>query len=53
MIAVPIRVDPLPDPETDSIPEGPGRIVGFQCPEFGMVIDSVGRLGAVLGARGR
>lgn len=53
MIAVPIRVDPLPDPETDSIPEGPGRIVGFQCPEFGMVIDSVGRLGAVLGGHGR
>ena len=41
MISVPIRVDPLPDPETDSIPEGPGRIVGFQCPEFGMIVDSV------------
>lgn len=41
MISVPIRVDPLPDPETDSIPEGPGRIVGFQCPEFGMMLDSV------------
>lgn len=41
MISVPIRVDPLPDPETGSIPEGPGRIVGFQCPEFGMIIDSV------------
>ncbi len=35
MISVPIRVDPLPDPE------GPGRIVGFQCPEFGMIVDSV------------
>ncbi|GMR13827.1 MAG: hypothetical protein BMS9Abin29_2046 [Gemmatimonadota bacterium] len=41
MIPVPIRVDPLPDPETDSIPEGPGRIVGFRCPEFGMIIDSM------------
>lgn len=41
MISVPIRVDPLPDPETDSIPEGPGRIVGFQCPEFGALVDSM------------
>ncbi|MFV2007048.1 MAG: ABC transporter substrate-binding protein, partial [Longimicrobiales bacterium] len=41
MISVPIRVDRLSDPETDSIPEGPGRIVGFRCPEFGMIMDSV------------
>ena len=41
MISVPIRVDPLPDPETGSIPEGPGRIVGFRCPEFGMIVDSL------------
>ncbi len=49
MISVPIRVDPLPDPETDSIPEGPGRIVGFQCPEFGMIVDSVETRGSLSG----
>ncbi|MEE2669345.1 MAG: penicillin-binding protein activator [Gemmatimonadota bacterium] len=32
----PIFLPPLPDPETDSIPEGaPDRIVGFRCPVFG------------------
>ena len=31
--AEPILLPPLPDPETDSIPEGaPDRIVGFRCP---------------------
>jgi ABC-type branched-subunit amino acid transport system substrate-binding protein len=33
--AEPILLPPLPDPETDSIPEGaPDRIVGFRCPSF-------------------
>ena len=33
--AEPILLPPLPDPETDSIPEGaPDRIVGFRCPGF-------------------
>ncbi|SVB69207.1 uncharacterized protein METZ01_LOCUS222061, partial [marine metagenome] len=32
----PILLPPLPDPETDSIPEGaPDRIVGYRCPVFG------------------
>ena len=34
--ADPILLPPLPDPETDSIPEGASdRIVGFRCPTFG------------------
>ena len=33
--AEPILLPPLPDPETDSIPEdAPDRIVGFRCPSF-------------------
>ena len=33
--AEPIMMPPLPDPETDSIPEGaPDRIVGFRCPNY-------------------
>jgi ABC-type branched-subunit amino acid transport system substrate-binding protein len=33
--AEPVLMPPLPDPETDSIPEGaPDRIVGFRCPAF-------------------
>ncbi len=33
--AQPILMPPLPDPETDSIPEdAPDRIVGFRCPSF-------------------
>ncbi|MEO2159375.1 MAG: hypothetical protein ABGX31_08575, partial [bacterium] len=32
----PIMMPPLPDPETDSIPEGaPDRIMGFQCSNSG------------------
>ena len=33
--AEPILLPPLPNPETNSIPEGaPDRIVGFRCPSF-------------------
>ena len=33
--AEPIMMPPLPDPETDSIPEGAlDRIVGFRCPNY-------------------
>ena len=37
----PILLPPLPDPETDSIPEGaPDRIVGFRCPVVGPSVPS-------------